>query len=220
MVPWEQRLARRRPSTPGGFGFVSVADYLTQPVQPSSCDRLERVPADDRNPSIFISGAQALVQAFGLAVSTFRRGDQLPPLDGGVSFKYAVPYAEYGEELPIRDDVLVATVWEAKRVIGFGIAEQSGDEWEIKLIDVDTASRRSSGVEHALTILQMRFGVGVGHIVVAELLSAIPRGRVTTDATSDQSRYIFKSLGFVEKPGATNPCLLEHFSKDDREAIT
>ena len=50
------------------------------------------------------------------------------------------------------------------------------------------------------------FAVGVGHVVVNLLIKALQKP-VYVEATADHSRYIFKSLGFEQRPGGSNPCL-------------
>jgi hypothetical protein len=52
------------------------------------------------------------------------------------------------------------------------------------------------------------FNVGLGHAVFDLLTTALPN-RIVTDATDDQSRYIFKSLGFKQQPDTSNPCLMQ-----------
>jgi hypothetical protein len=116
-------------------------------------------------------------------------------------------YKEIAERAADGEELLVATVQEREHVIGYGIAAVNHTNTEIEIIDVDEFSRRSTGLQRTLLIAGAEFGVGVGHVVV-DLLVAALNHPVLVDATSSESRYIFKSLGFTTRPGEQNPCLL------------
>jgi hypothetical protein len=125
-----------------------------------------------------------------------------------VRFKYVDSYEEVPDRVAAGENVVLAIVAEEGRVIGFGIGEQRDGDSEIEIIDVDQSSRRSNGVQRTLTIGDHEFGVGVGHVIVDLLMTALTKP-VDVDATGDDSRYIFKSLGFQHREGESNPCLLD-----------
>lgn len=77
---------------------------------------------------------------------------------------------------------------------------------EIEILDVDTSSRRSSGLKVDLTVQNETFSVGIAHLLVLAIVPTFP-GRLA-NATHSTSRFVFKSLGFVARPEESNPCLL------------
>ena len=68
-------------------------------------------------------------------------------------------------------------------------------------------STRRAGLSKEIEIENLSFEIGVGHLIVLRLLESC-RTPIWTDATNEESRYIFKSLGFVHDEGTTNPCIL------------
>ena len=148
----------------------------------------------------------------GFTVAVRKGVEALLALGPDVKYKYSGKssgsYYEVAERAVEGEDLLVATVQEGERVIGYGIAALTNGEWNIEIIDVDAFSRRSTGLQRIVTIGGIEFGVGVGHVVVNALAPALKQP-IYVDATGDASRYIFKSLGFVPRPGEQNPCLLQ-----------
>lgn len=206
---WEERRQKviEKASTKKPM-FRPLSEILKEPGPQSSEDRLEALPNGSWTPALFVDAARAFLAESSFTASVHRKGDLLPALGSDVILKYAGEYAAYVEEIGDRDDLVVAVVTEGDRVIGFASAEVGREEAEIKLVAVDEFSRRERGVQRVLEVAGETFSVGVGHAVVDLLMTALP-SHLVTDATSDQSRYIFKSLGFKRQPSTSNPCLLQ-----------
>jgi hypothetical protein len=207
--PWEQRRQKVLENTSTKkLMFRPLSEILKELPSESSEDRLEALPDGSWTPALFIAAARALLAHSMFAGTLHRQGDALPALGDGVILKYAGEYETYIEEINDRTDLVVSVVREGDRVIAFAGAELRQDEAEIKLVAVDDFSRRQRGVGQTVEVGGQMFNVGLGHAVVDLLTTALPN-RIVTDATGDQSRYIFKSLGFKQQPDTSNPCLLQ-----------
>jgi hypothetical protein len=174
-------------------------------------ERLDALPPNTLTPTTFVAATDGVLQKFGFRARLFRRGDEVPPIaaDQRQTFKYGGEYTDCGEALRGGEDIVIATVLNDGRVIGFGIAEIQGEDgsWEIKIISVDESARRKRGIETTLTIADQQFTVGVAHVLVSQLLQVLPRP-IFADATSPGSRYVFKAFGFEHRTDTNNPCLI------------
>lgn len=207
--PWEQRRQKVLENTSTKkLMFRPLSEILKELPSESSEDRLEALLDRSWTPAPFIAAARALLADSMFAGTLHRKGNALPALGDGVILKYAGEYETYIEEINDRTDLVVSVVREGDRVIAFAGAELRLDEAEIKLVAVDHFSRRQRGVRETVEVGGQMFSVGLGHAVVDLLMTALPN-RIVTDATGDQSRYIFKSLGFKQQPDTSNPCLLQ-----------
>lgn len=111
--------------------------------------------------------------------------------------------------------MLVLAALEHQAVIAYALIEQgpSSVGHEVKIIDVEAASRRSAELKTTIQIENETFEIGVGHVLVVSIINQF-NVRLHTDATRDSSRYVFRSVGF--KPYSdNNPCLLETRSRND-----
>ena len=152
------------------------------------------------------SRTQELASNKAIVVNIAYQPSQIPKTNRDAGFKYAL-LGECRSRMQSGEDIAVALVCENELVIGYGIAKRTSDAtFDIEIIDVETASRRSNGLEAELKIEGQKFTVGIGHVIVLKLLESL-QGKLKTDATHDSSRYIFKSLGFVSV-SKYNPCLL------------
>jgi len=150
--------------------------------------------------------------AHGFDVKVTCSAQEIPDIPRDVCFKYTQPWGE--GSLPacsqrIRDGekITMAQIYEQGLLIGYGIAVTREADSEIEIIDVDYYSRREADLKETLQFAGQSFEVGVGHVVLIALMQACPRP-VEVDATTPQSRYIFKSLGFVHDTKSDNPCIL------------
>lgn len=206
---FEQRKERlTKPRERGLGGFVSASELARQPRRLSSEDRLLQVIRDGNwSAAPFSSGARLLAEQARLVAAVTTDAQSIHPLSRDVRFKYP-SYDEAAERMREGEDLVVATVSEGQRIVGYGIAANGEHSSEIEIIDVDAFSKRGAGLQTQIDIGDHQFGVGIGHLLVDLLLGRLRRP-VLVDATHSDSRYIFRSLGFVSRPGETNPCLLE-----------
>jgi hypothetical protein len=205
--PFAKRQSKRAKRRQDGFDLLSVNENLNTVRRRSSEERLAALRPGSWTPLPFVTAARQLAMD-GFTLILCGRDDAIPPLGPDVHFKYVRAYAEVPDRRAAGEDLLVAIVIEGDRVVAYGIAARLQAECEIEIIDVDRSSSRSAGLQVQLEIGEETFGVGIGHVVVDQLVSAL-RGRILVDATGESSRYIFKSLGFVHRPATTNPCLLQ-----------
>jgi len=205
--PFERR-RKRLESRAGQPAFTPLEQLLQIPIPESSEDRLQNLPKDSWRPAFFAEATREFLREAGFTAVVRHPGEALPPLGPDVTYKYRCSYHEVPKRIARGENVLVAVVIEDDRVIGYGIATQGNAGSEIEIIDVDKFSRRSAGLEHILALDGRKFGVGVGHVVVDLLADALSKP-VFVDASSPESRYIFKSLGFTRRPEERNPCLLQ-----------
>ena len=52
-------------------------------------------------------------------------------------------------------------------------------------------------------------GGAQAHVIVREFIARLD-GRIGVDATGEQSRFVFRPMGFCDQEGTANPCLLEY----------
>lgn len=133
--------------------------------------------------------------------------NSIPDFDDDVCFQYINAVEDYESKLNDGDNAVAVFIKEEDRVIAFGIANKEDHETEIDVIEVEINSTRRAGLSKEIEIENLSFEIGVGHLVVLRLLESC-RTPIWTDATNEESRYMFKSLGFVHDKGTTNPCIL------------
>lgn len=142
---------------------------------------------------------------------------ELPPLSPDSDFKYSRhgggSFGEYRRRMEAGEQVLIFVVLERQTVISYALVDLNSSSvgHEVKIIDVELASRRSSGLQTTIQVEGQPFGIGVAHLLVTSLVNYFD-ARLYTDATQPRSRYVFKSVGFSGY-SANNPCLLETRSK-------
>lgn len=167
---------------------------------------------DSDVPTTINNAVTAFIRKRKLTVRVTEDPDDLPKLSAVTRFKYSGSsegdLPEIQGRMKTGEDAAVAWVKEDGLVIGYGLAFLTKAYTDITIIDVDLYSRRSHGLAHEFKIKDERFSVGIGHAVVRALLKHCPPP-FRTDATNPNSRYIFKSFGFRERPKQGNPCLLE-----------
>lgn len=188
--------------------IITLAELMTQPREPSSEERLAHAPAGTWSAKSFRDATRRFQEAACLRSRLCSGTDYPPDLTADVEYKYGDVYRDSKERMIAGERLLVAVVLEEPRVIGFAIAAQGpNNETVVEIIDVDRSSRRLSGLRLSLRVNEWAFTVGVAHLLV-DLLASHIEGVVKVDATNPPSRYVFKSLGFVSRPGEVNPCLL------------
>jgi len=148
-----------------------------------------------------------------LKVMVTKLAKEIPDIPQNARFKYSHAggrgtLSACSSKIEDGEDLTIASVWENDLLIGYGIATIDNGECEIKIIDVDSFSRRSAGLAEMLHISEQSFQIGVGHVVVNSLLGKCSRP-IHVDATHSSSRYIFKSLGFIHDSKSSNPCMLK-----------
>ena len=206
--PFEQRRQRIEAARAvGGLKLLSYEEYLAQPRLKDTETRLRELPAASWTPSVFMDATKVLMQELGIKTIVWDNDGPLPVLPPDAGYKYAGEYKDAAIPDTEGRTPLVVAVLEGDRVIGFGTGLRFPDKSEIPVIDVEIYSRRSAGLKVGVTVAEREFSVGVGHVVVATLLEALKRP-VFVDATNEDSRYIFRSLGFVHRSRTKNPCLL------------
>lgn len=151
-------------------------------------------------------------EARGFEVKATFSAEDIPDMPPDACFKYTRQYGEgslYACSQRIRngEKIKMALVCEEGLLIGYRIAVIKDPESEIEIIDVDYYSRREANLKETVLCDGQNFDVGVGHVVTLALMQACPRP-IIVDATTTHSRYVFKSLGFVQDAKSGNPCIL------------
>ena len=188
---------------------ISLDECADLPEGVSSEERLEHFSSGNWSPQWFFQKAIELRESAKLEVQLVSDASQLPGLGSKTEFSYDhCSYVACFGRQQAGEKFLVSAVFGKGRVIGYAIAALADNgPAEIEILDVDTSSRRSSGLRVDLTIQNETFSVGVAHLLVLAIVRTFP-GRLIVNATHPPSRYVFKSLGFVARPGESNPCLL------------
>ena len=206
----EAEIAKHRARQPqGGFRAISLSEMLAQAKDAplSSVKRLNALSLESWDAGAFTTATRVFLASSGFAVRVYKKGDSLPRLSAGARSKYFDLYSDCVTDITHQDDLVVAVVSEGERVLGFANIENDDEGTaELKLLSVDEFSTRISGVASEISIDGQPFSIGIGHVLVDALVSAMP-GTIQTDATTPSSQYIFTSLGF-ERSDARNPCLL------------
>lgn len=191
--------------------IMTLDEYADLAEHESSEERLEKLSPENRSPRLFSQRAAELRRSAELEVQVVSDASQLPEL-GELAARREFRYdnCSYADCLRRQQEgwrFLVSLALKQEQVVGYAIAALADDSVEIEIIDVAESYQRSSGLKVDLKLQNETFSVGVGHVLVVTLLHTF-HGKVTVDATSSSSRYVFKSLGFAGLPGETNPCLL------------
>jgi hypothetical protein len=188
---------------------ISLDEYANLPKGVSSEERLEHFSSGNWSPQLFFRKAIELRENAKLELQVVSDTSQLPGLGSETEFSYDhCSYVTCFDRQQAGEKFLVSVVLGKGRVIGYAIAALADNgSAEIEILDVDTSSRRSSGLKVDLTVQNETFSVGVAHLLVLAIVRTF-LGRLIVNATHPPSRFIFKSLGFVARPGESNPCLL------------
>ena len=192
--------------------IITSKDMTDLPEDVSSEERLEALSPESWSPQLFARKAIELQEIVKLEVQVVSDASQLPELGelaAGREFRY--DYCSYADCLRRQQEgwrFLVSLALKEGQVVGYAIAAlQANDSAEIEIIDIAESYQRSSGLTVDLIVQNETFSVGVAHVLVVALLRTF-HGELRVNATSDSSRYVFKSLGFVGLPGGSNPCVL------------
>jgi hypothetical protein len=179
------------------------------PDRVSSEERLEKLGPECWSPRLFSQKATELQDNAKLEVRVVDDASQLPELGSEREFRYDYcSYAACLKRQQAGEKLFVPLALKDGQVVGYAITALIPDgSGEIEILEVAESSRRESGLKVDLIVQNETFSVGVAHVLVVELLRTF-HGEVRVDATNSPSRYVFKSLGFAELPGETNPCLL------------
>lgn len=161
---------------------------------------------------IFNDGTRRFQSQHSLSVQVTKKANEIPNVSPKAIFKYSHHGSERGLEvcsdrITAGEDLVIALVWKGEILIGYGIAIIRENECEILIIDVDDKFKRKTGLTEKINFAGEIFQLGVGHVIVKSLIEKCPRP-ITVDSTTDSSRYIFKSLGFVAENESNNPCIL------------
>jgi len=188
--------------------IYSAAEFAKLDFGEPSEERLEKLPLEFRPPQRFREKADELRREAHIQTQLITEAEKMPQLAPDARHRYGYCFEDARQRLTKGEDLLIGVAVKEPRVIGFAIVARSKDGTsEFEILDVDTFSRRSSGLQTSLELRGENFTVGVAHILVnlilAELDSAI-RANVTTLA----SRYVLKSLGYGRDTSNTNPCHL------------
>lgn len=188
---------------------------LLRSIQNCSENRFTRLVDREGAVRAVLEGTKQFASRNDFQVSVVQVPGDIPILPSNVEFKYS--WRTGGSLDDARcwmnegTDTLVVVVEEAGVVVGYGTAKREAGEgrMKIEIVDVDRYSRRSAGLAEEIALEDSRFQVGVAHLVVLTLLENLD-GPLWTDATNAESRYAFKSLGFIHDDSTTNPCILKH----------
>lgn len=184
----------------------NMADLMTQAFPPpplSSVDRLLAIPIGSWSPQIFRDAANSLTDE-SIQCSVYESGQRPPRLTASLATsKYGAEYEDAIARTSGNRKIAVAV--EEGKAIGFGIGCQKPNESVFEFLQIEKFCLRRSGLRAQITIGGQVFGVGIGHLIVAQLMStlAIP---ISVNAENSASAYIFRSLGFAppaapERPG-------------------
>ena len=192
-----ERLSRPRTVVDTGPAFLWADDYLAQKVPPSSEQLLDALAPEDWSPAAFVESARELLREEGLSGRLCQPGDQLPALQSDAPFKYWPQYLEESERADAGEDLVIVTVTEDDRVIGFGVAKREADQSEIEIINVDDFSGRlpdSSGPYPSLTANSPSASDTLSsicscpHCSVPSMLMRTPRVHATSSSPWDSYR--------------------------------
>jgi len=188
----------------------SISEYLeTLMNKPASSeDRFDSLANREKAVATIIDATRSFEKSRELTVLIPTRSDSIPKLSQGSTFKYDIHYGSYVRGVGDGEDFTFVIVCK-ESVIAFGFGEVPfNNETDIRTIDVETQFRRSIGWKSTVQIEGQSFDVGVGHVLVLGLIDSIKSTDAVTEALNPQSRYIFKSLGFVST-WEKNSCLLK-----------
>lgn len=169
--------------------------------------RLLKIADPGKIPEAFRKATVAFARDHELETVTATTKDSIPDFEKDINFKYMIAVEDFQNWVDNGVETVAVFIKEQGKVIAFGIAHKEDSETEIDVIEVEMNSTRSAGLSEAIEVEHLSFEIGVGHLVVLRLLEAC-RPPIWTDATNDESRYIFKSLGFVHDNTSMNPCIL------------
>lgn len=169
--------------------------------------RLSKILDSKKAAEVFAKEATVFANDYGLETVIATNKNSIPDFNDDIGFQYINAIENYKSRLDDSDDAVAVFIKEEDRIIAFGIANKDEHETEIDVIEVEINSTRRAGLSKEIKIENLSFEIGVGHLVVLRLLESC-RTPIWTDATNEESRYIFKSLGFVHNEGTTNPCIL------------
>lgn len=160
----------------------------------------------------------------GLIVATTQDPTIIPcPLKYG-NFKYswseqegefidAIDRQDCGESVTISYAIEEDAESLGATLLGYAIAsKEDGKTTFIEILDVDVCSRRSAGLLLETKIERQKFQIGIGQVLIKGILDHC-HGPYETDATNPESRYIFKSLGFLHDDSESNPCILKYLTE-------
>lgn len=186
-----QRMATRGPGTRSKclFELINGPDLL------SSEERLLALSPASWTAEAFSAAAAQLEAGANIEVSILTGNDNIPPLELEMQYKYWGEYAAISDRAGSGEEISIAIARDERHIIGFGIASRINSGHKFEILDVVAWSRRSDGLKQSLNIQGEEFSVGVGHVIVARLVGGLSRP-VVVDAANDESRYIFRSLGF------------------------
>jgi hypothetical protein len=177
---------------------------------PSSEHRIENIASGEV--SNFHAETSTFESEKNLKVVLVNMCDEIPKISEQTDFKYSVDglsniLSESVSAMKGGEKLIIALVKEEELIIGYGTARLEDNGSEIEIIDVDTYSRRKNGLVHPIQVSGKEFQIGIGHVIVKKLIDECIKP-IKVDATNSQSRYIFKSLGFVHDDETGNPCIL------------
>ncbi len=164
---------------------------------------LSKIKDPKKAAEVFAKEAAVFAKDHGLETVIATSKNSIPDFDDDVRFKYINAVDDYESRLDDGDDAVAVFIKEEDRVIAFGIANKEDLETEIAVIEVEINSTRRAGLSKEIEIENLSFEIGVGQLVVLRLLESC-RTPIWADATNEESKYIFKSLGFVYDEGTAN----------------
>ncbi len=116
-----------------------------------------------------------------------------------IPFSHRSYYSSLTDRLSIETIKLITASINEVGVIAFATCLQR--EFNIiEQIEVAIGYRRSDGFAEDVSIKNNLFKIGIGHIVVKNLLDCV-RATIYTQATTPHSKFIFDSLDFKEFQG-------------------
>lgn len=173
----------------------------------SSEQRLSKILDLKNAAKIFVKEIAIFEKEFGLESIIATNKNTIPVFEDDIHFKYIRSVHDFKIRLDEGDNIVAVFIKEEDKVIAFGIANKENYQTELEVIEVEINSSRRAGLSREIEIENQLFEIGVGHLVVLKLSNSCG-APIWTDATSEESRYIFKSLGFVQDKSTSNPCIL------------
>jgi len=205
------------PETASQEGTVDLNDLSVwkaawEEASRSSENRFDKIENRESAIASIRNAATELGRDARIEVKAIADDAELPELSADARFNYSRPgdgtYEEYRVRMEKGDQVLVFVLLDCRTVIAYGLVELGSTALghEVKIIDVETASRRSSGLKVTIHLEGEAFEIGAAHLLLAAIIDHFDC-RLYADA-NDRSRYVLKSLGF-SRYSDSNPCLLE-----------
>ncbi len=181
----------------------------------SSLSRLQRINSFPNCTERFASETAKLEKRFEIRRTACTLG--IPRrLTNGPNFKYVSQLLDCRTRISRGEKLTVIYVFDCRQeVVGFAIVKMEDVGNEIEIIDTDKRFRRreaASGCKLSINVDSQKFEVGLGHVVANSVAKFVDKP-IRVYASTEQSEYIFRSLGYQESD-SEYLCLGDNSSED------